>query len=77
MGTVTARFYEAYQDIIDSRKASVRQFCRDMGVDRRNFQREMKEGKLRVRAEWLGVLATKYDVSPKWLLTGESWIFGE
>lgn len=77
MATVTNRFFEAYDDVILSKKASVRQFCRDIGVDRRNFQRLLKEGKLRIRAEWLTVLVEKYGVSPRWLLTGEGWIFGE
>ena len=77
MATVSDRFFEAYGDIILTGKASVRGFCRDIGVDRRNFQRELKTGKLRVRPEWLTVLVEKYDVSARWLLTGESWIFGE
>lgn len=76
MPTVTERFFEAYNDIILTEKASVRQFCRDINVDRRNFQRELKTGKLRVRVEWLSVLVKKYGVSPGWLLTGDGWIFG-
>ena len=77
MAAVTDRFFEAYNDVILSKKASIRQFCRDIGVDRRNFQRLLKEGKLRIRAEWLTVLVEKYGVSPRWLLTGDGWIFGE
>lgn len=77
MAAVTDRFFEAYADLIESKRVSVRQFCRDIDVDRRNFQRLLKEGKLRIRAEWLSVLVEKYGVSPRWLLTGDGWIFGE
>jgi hypothetical protein len=76
--TVTFRFWRAYEELIDLDRIGPVQICRDLGVDRRNFIKIMKNQDHRhIRAEWLEVFVKYYGVSANWLLTGEGWMFGE
>lgn len=76
--TVTFRFWRAYEELIDLDHIGPVQICRDLGVDRRNFIKIMKnQGHRHIRAEWLSVFVKYYGVSANWLLTGKGWMFGE
>ena len=75
--TVTDRFFLAFDDLIATGRTSRSQFCRDLGVDRRNFDKqEADHGRHIIRLEWLAVIVERYGVSADWLLTGRGWPFG-
>lgn len=72
MGTVTDRFFEAYDLLLQERKLSRNQICRELDIDRRNFEKQKVDHSRRIlRPEWLSHLVSRYGVSARWLLTGE------
>lgn len=76
--TVSFRFWRAYEELVDLGFTGLNQFCRDLGVDKRNFCKVLKhQDRYHIRAEWLSVLVIKYRVSANWLLTGKGWMLGE
>ena len=75
MMTPTSRFFDAYAAIV-AQGVSRSAFCRAIGCDRRNFEKLLADHSRGImKADWLGVLATVYRVSPVWLLTGEGPMF--
>lgn len=77
MGTVTDRFFEAYADLLDLGRTNQARLCRELGCDRRNFDKQAADHARRIlRPEWLSVLVLQYGVSADWLLTGRGWMFG-
>lgn len=76
--TVTERFFQAFSDLLLTGRTTRSRFCREIGVDRRNFVKQEKDHSRQIiRPEWLTVLVTAYGVSADWLLTGRGWPFGE
>ena len=72
MGTVTDRFFEAYDLLLQERKLSRNQICRELDIDRRNFEKQKADHSRRIlRPEWLSHLVSRYGVSADWLLTGK------
>ena len=75
--TPTSRFFDAYAAIA-ARGVSRAAFCRQIGCDRRNFEKLLTDHSRGImKADWLGVLAVHYKVSAVWLLTGEGPMFLE
>lgn len=74
---IVGRFFAAVDALVAARRLrGVATFARLYGTDRRNLaklRREPSRGIFRV--EWLAVLVEEWNVSPRWLLTGEGGIF--
>lgn len=69
--TVTDRWFLAYDALLASGSTSRNQMCRELGIDRRNFEKQRADHSRRIlRPEWLSHLVTRYGISPLWLLTG-------
>lgn len=78
MATVTDRFFEAFDQLVELGRLSRNKFCIDTGTDRRNFGKQKEDHSRRIiHAEWLSYLVTEHKVSADWLLTGRGWMFGE
>lgn len=78
METITDRFFAAYGDLLTAGRTSQRKFCKELGVDRRNFDKQAADHSRHIlRPEWLAILVTEYAVSSDWLLTGKGWPWGE
>lgn len=76
--TPTDRFFLAYDDLRELGRTSQTRICRELGADRRNFDKQAADHSRRIiRPEWFAVLVTVYGVSADWLLTGRGWMFGE
>ena len=74
IATITDRWFQAYQDLLQTGRVSQRQMCRELKVDRRNFSQQEKDHTRRIlRVEWLSHLVINYGVSAEWLLTGNGW----
>lgn len=77
--TTTDRFFQACDELLAVGKAgSIRELCRTIGYDRRNFTNKKNgmHGNNSIRPEYLAALVIKYGVSADWLLTGRGWMFG-
>lgn len=75
--TPTDRFFEAYAQLQELGRTNQHRFCRELGCDRRNFDKQAADHARRIlRPEWLSVLVLQYGVSADWLLTGRGWMFG-
>lgn len=74
---IVGRFFAAVDALVAARRLrGVATFARRCGIDRRNLhqlRRDHSRGIFRV--EWLAVLVEEWNVSPRWLLTGEGGIF--
>ena len=78
METITDRFFAAYGDLLTAGRTSQRKFCKELGVDRRNFDKQAADHSRHIlRPELLTILVTNYAVSADWLLTGRGWPWGE
>lgn len=78
--TATDRFFQACDELLFIGKASsIRDLCRTIGYDRRNFTNKKNGmyGNSNLRPEYLTALVLKYGISADWLLTGRGWMFGE
>jgi len=74
---ITSRFLEAYGDLLDAGTTNRTRFCRDVGADRRNFDKLCQNpARHLLRPEWLGGIVRVYGVSADWLLTGRGFMFG-
>lgn len=72
---VTKRFFEALDMLREQKRMrGMQTFTRQYGENYWNFTTSRKEGK-RIKQEWLTYLVRDYDVSAKWLLTGEGSVF--
>lgn len=77
-GSITDRWFQAYDDLRLAGRTNRSRICRELGVDRRNFAKQEKDhGRCILRVEWLSFLVLNYDVSADWLLTGRGWPWGE
>lgn len=75
--TPTDRFFLAYEELKALGKTNKSRLCREVGIDRRNFDKQALDHSRHIlRPEWLAVLVRKYGVSADWLLTGRGWMFG-
>lgn len=76
--TPTDRFFDAFRDLRELGRTTKSRICRELGVDRRNFDKQAADHSRHIiRPEWFSVLVTVYGVSADWLLTGRGWIFGQ
>ena len=77
--TANDRFLQAYRELIDIGKVSSRrEFCKEIGIDRRNFEKKLAgEWPGSIKPEYLAALVLRFGVSADWLLTGRGWMFGE
>lgn len=76
--TVTDRFFEAFDALRALQKTSRNQLCRELGVDRRNFQKQLEDHSRHIlKPEWLTHIVTTYGVCADWLLTGRGSMFGK
>ncbi len=76
MHAVTDRFFEAYEAMLGLGEITTAGFCRELGVDKRNFYKQMADHSRRIlRTHWLTILVERHGVSPKWLLTGRGDMF--
>ena len=76
--TITDRWFQALDDLVETGRTSRSKMCRELGVDRRNFYQQAANHSRRIlRVEWLTHLVLNYGVSADWLLTGRGWPFGE
>ncbi len=76
MSTVD-RFFEAY-DQLSAKGLTKAGFCREIGVDRRNFTKQQADHSRRIlKVEWLEAMVLGHGVSADWLLTGRGPIFTE
>lgn len=70
--SVTDRFFLAYDRLLEERRLSRNQLCRELDIDRRNFEKQKADHARRIlRPEWLSHLVLHYGISAHWLLTGE------
>jgi hypothetical protein len=77
-GTITDRWFQAYDDLRMTGRVTQRGVCRDLGIDRRNFAQQAADHSRRIlRVEWLSYLVLNHGVSADWLLTGRGWPFGQ
>ena len=69
---VTDRWFSAYETLLASGALSRNQTCRELGIDRRNFEKQKADHSRRILSpEWLSWLVTRHGISPRLLLTGE------
>ena len=76
---IVRRFFEAIREL-KSRKAirGIQTFTTRYGINKRNFYTCMSEPERDIfQVAWLGYLVTDYNVSPRWLLTGEGDFLAE
>lgn len=77
MQTVADRFFEAFEALKAARRTNTQRFCREMGVDKRNFYKKRRQtGDTSMTTAWLTFIVERYEVSPLWLLTGNGEMFG-
>ena len=78
MESVTDRFFAAFDDLLTAGRTNRHKFCKEIGADRRNFDKQAADHSRRIlRPEWLTILVENYAVSADWLLTGRGWPWGE
>lgn len=74
--TVADRFFEAFATLKAAHRTNTQRFCREMGVDKRNFYKKRKQvGDTSMTTAWLTYIVEQYGVSPLWLLTGAGSMF--
>lgn len=73
---VADRFFQAYDAMLAMGKITTEGFCRELGVDRRNFYKQKDDHSRRIlKPHWLSYVVERHGVSPKWLLTGKGDMF--
>ena len=68
MQTVADRFFEAFDALLAMGETKIQTFCREGGIDKRNFYK--KRDNTDSRREIPTFIVEHYGVSPRWLLTG-------
>ncbi len=77
-GTVTDRFFQAFDELKALGQTNRTRFCEELGVDKRNFAKQENDHTRQIlKPGWLSFLVLKYSVSADWLLTGRGWMFGQ
>lgn len=78
MQTVTDRFFEAFEALLAMGATNVASFCKELGVDRRNFLKQREDhGRNILKPSWLTIIVERYKVAPRWLLTGRGQMFSK
>lgn len=74
---IVGRFFAAVDALVAARRMrGVATFARLYGIDRRNLHQLRRDNSRGIfRVEWLAVMVEEWNVSPRWLLTGEGGIF--
>lgn len=77
MPTVADRFFEAFDALLAMNQTKIQTFCREGGIDKRNFYKKRGdfENRREIPSAWLTFIVVQYDVSPRWLLTGKGKMF--
>ena len=77
MQTVTDRFFEAFDALLAMGETKIQTFCREGGIDKRNFykKRDNTDSRREIPTAWLTFIVEHYGVSPRWLLTGRGQMF--
>lgn len=77
MQTVADRFFEAFDALLAMNQTKIQTFCREAGIDKRNFykKRDNADDRKDVPSRWLTFIVEHHDVSPRWLLTGRGQMF--
>lgn len=76
MQTVTDRFFLAFETLLAMGDTKEAPFCRELGVDRRNFAKQWEDHERNIlKPFWLTHIVEHYNVSPRWLLTGRGQMF--
>lgn len=73
---IKARFYEAFDRLVELGFISTKEgFYERHGIDKRNFHKIRNSDSLRIDLRLVALLASKYNVSADWLLTGRGKMF--
>lgn len=77
--TVAERFFEAFDALLALGETKIQTFCREGGIDKRNFykKRDNPNDRKDVPSRWLTFIVEHHDVSPRWLLTGRGQMFSK
>lgn len=76
MQTVADRFFEAFDALLAMNQTKLQTFCKELNVDKRNFVKQQSDHTRSIlKPHWLTFIVEKYDVSPRWLLTGRGQMF--
>ena len=77
MQTVADRFFEAFDALLAMGETKIHTFCREGGIDKRNFykKRDNTDSRREIPTAWLTFIVEHYGVSPRWLLTGRGQMF--
>ena len=74
---INKRFFEALDMVVASRMIrGVATFCNEHNIDRRNLIKTQKSPtEQRVKTEWIYFLATDFNISADWIITGRGGMF--
>lgn len=77
MQTVADRFFEAFDALLAMSETKIQTFCREGGIDKRNFykKRDNTDSRREIPTAWLTFIVEHYGVSPRWLLIGRGQMF--
>lgn len=73
---VTVRFFKALDFLIQTKALRGKApFCKKYGIDKRNFYLVAREPhRISLKIQWMIYLIRDYNISSRWLLTGEGGI---
>lgn len=74
---IMQRFFDAFQTSLDNQRIkNITKFCEDNHIDKRHFYVQRKDlGRGFFEVSWLVPLIRDCKVSPRWLLTGEGYMY--
>lgn len=77
--TVADRFFEAFDTLLALGETKIQTFCREGGIDKRNFykKRDNPDDRKEVPTRWLTFIVEHHGVSPRRLLTGRGRMFSK
>lgn len=71
MITVSDRFAQIVRAVIDIRGMSMREFCSETGIDRRNLSRMLGDpAHNQPQFSWITAVCTKYGASAEYIVNG-------